>query len=196
MFECTNENYCVKDTNTTYLEIIAACKSLFMKKATDYGVSWRIFRMSSITDQIFIKAERLRTLEETQTNKVGDSVEGEYQAIINYSIIALLLFDWKQEGKPSSDQEVLGQLEGLYDAKAHAAFSLMKQKNHDYGEAWRKIRISSITDLILAKLLRLKQIEDNQGKTKVSEGVDANYMDILNYAVFAMIRLKEKEEVS
>ncbi len=183
----------MKDTNTTYLEIIAACRELFLRKAQDYGVSWKIFRMSSITDQIFIKAERIRTLEETETNLVGDSIEGEYKGIINYSVIALILFDWQKLQETPTDEHIQERLPEIYDSKTEAAFSLMKEKNHDYGEAWRKIRMSSITDLILAKLLRLKQIEDNKGKTEVSEGVDANYLDILNYAVFAMIRLREEQ---
>ena len=150
--------------------------------------------MSSVTDQIFIKAERLRTLEETRENLVGDSVEGEYMGIINYSIIALMLLDWK-DNPNVGEEEVLKNLSNAYDQKADGAFRLMQQKNHDYGEAWRKIRISSITDLILAKLLRLKQIEDNKGTLVASEGEDANYRDILNYAVFALIRLEEGKEV-
>ncbi|MEM6633634.1 MAG: DUF1599 domain-containing protein [Bacteroidota bacterium] len=181
----------MKDTNTAYQDIISTCKALFIKKAKDYGVSWRIFRMSSVTDQIYIKAERLRTLEETQQNLVGDSVEGEYMGIINYSLIALMLLEWQNQ--PSlNETQVLDTLEASYDKHVSKAFQLMQQKNHDYGEAWRKIRMSSITDLILAKLLRLKQIEDNKGKLVASEGEDANYMDILNYAVFALIRLGER----
>ena len=127
----------MKDTNTAYQEIISTCKTLFLKKAKDYGVSWRIFRMSSVTDQILIKAERLRTLEETQENRVGDSIEGEYIGIINYSIIALMLLDWKDQ-PTVSEAEVLNTLSESYSTKADRAFRLMQQKNHDYGEAWRR----------------------------------------------------------
>lgn len=171
------------------------CKALFMAKSQDYGPAWTVLRMPSITDQIFIKAERIKSIQESGQNRVGDSVEGEFIAIINYCIIALILLDWQEisEEKRQKALETTARLEQLYDAKAGFAFEIMQQKNHDYGEAWRAMRISSITDLIRMKLYRLKQIEDNAGKTLVSEGVDANYVDMLNYAVFVMIRFGEGE---
>ncbi len=180
-----------KDTNESYLQMVEKCKKVFIQKARDYGTSWRIMRLSSITDQIYIKAERIRNIEETKINLVGDSIEGEYIGIVNYSIMALIIYSWK--GREMLDPKVILQsLDSMYDEQAQLALETMKKKNHDYGEAWRRIRISSITDLILMKLLRLKQIEDNDGKTNVSEGVDANYVDIINYAIFVLIRMNEE----
>ena len=159
-----------------------------MKKASDYGTAWRILRLSSITDQIFIKANRIRSIQEKGVNKVGEDISNEFVGIINYCIIALI-----QDKLGSSEQmEIpLAELMADYDEFANNTKALLADKNHDYGEAWRDMRVSSITDIILMKLLRVKQIEDNEGQTLVSEGIDANYMDMINYAVFALILLKE-----
>jgi hypothetical protein len=160
-----------------------------MKKNTDYGTAWRILRQTSITDQIFIKAKRIKSIEEKGTQKIDEGVEGEYAGIINYCIIALIQMEVgnNQELEISTDD-----LAVLFDKKAKQAKNLMEDKNHDYGEAWRDMRVSTYTDLILMKLLRIKQIEDNKGKTLISEGVDANFFDIINYSVFALIRLNEQ----
>ena len=179
----------MKETTTVeYENIIAECRSLFMNKAADYGTAWRILRLSSITDQIFIKANRIRSIQEKGVNKVGEDISNEFVGIINYCIIALV-----QDRMSDSDQmEVpLDELMTTYDEFADNTKALLADKNHDYGEAWRDMRVSSITDIILMKLLRVKQIEDNEGQTIVSEGIDANYMDMINYAVFALILLKE-----
>lgn len=162
-----------------------------MKKASDYGTAWRILRLSSITDQIFIKANRIRSIQEKGVNKVGEDISNEFIGIINYCIIALI-----QDRMGSSEQmEVpLDELMADYDEFANNTKALLADKNHDYGEAWRDMRVSSITDIILMKLLRVKQIEDNEGQTQVSEGIDANYMDMINYAVFALILLKEVKQ--
>lgn len=157
-----------------------------MKKTRDYGTAWRILRPQSITDQIFIKAQRIRTLEEKKISKVGDDITGEYIGIVNYCVIAMMQLE-TEAGAPlelSPDH-----VEQLFDAKVQETKELMFAKNHDYGEAWRDMRISSLTDLILQKLLRVKQIEDNEGATLASEGVTANYQDMLNYSVFALIKL-------
>lgn len=168
-----------------YNAVVDRCKSLFLKKTKDYGTSWRIMRSSSITDQIFIKAQRIRTIEEKKVAKVGDDITSEYIGIVNYCIIALIQLEI------SEDKDLgLEELEEQYTRHAKETMELMLAKNHDYGEAWRAMRISSLTDLILTKILRIKQIEDNQGHTLVSEGIPANYQDILNYAVFALIRLE------
>jgi len=159
---------------------------LFIKKTRDYGTAWRILRPESITDQIFIKAQRIRTLEEKKVSKVGDDITGEYIGIVNYCVIAMMQLD----STPDTPIELgVEHVERLFDAKVQETKDLMFAKNHDYGEAWRDMRISSLTDLILMKLLRVKQIEDNKGETLASEGVKANYQDMLNYAVFALIKL-------
>ena len=179
----------MKETTTVeYENIIFECRTLFLKKASDYGTAWRILRLSSITDQIFIKANRIRSIQEKGVNKVGEDISNEFIGIINYCIIALI-----QDKMGSSEQmEVpLDELMADYDEFANNTKALLADKNHDYGEAWRDMRVSSITDIILMKLLRVKQIEDNEGQTQVSEGIDANYMDMINYAVFALILLKE-----
>lgn len=174
-------------TETEYQQIITTCKSLFVKKNKDYGTSWRILRLPSLTDQIFIKAQRIRSIQEKGIQKIEDGIEGEFIGIINYCVIALI-----QKKLENSDKtEFSGQeLSDLYDEQIEETLSLQKDKNHDYGEAWRDMRISSMTDLILMKIFRTKQIEDNQGFTLVSEGVKANYQDMLNYAVFCMILMK------
>ncbi len=172
-------------TEAEYQAVIRVCRTLFIKKTSDYGTAWRILRLSSITDQIFIKAQRIRTLEETGVNKVGDGIVGEYIGIINYCVIAMMQLDSKPEMPLELDTR---EVSAVYDQKIKQTFDLMLAKNHDYGEAWRNMRISSLTDLILMKLLRVRQIEDNSGKTLASEGVEANYQDMLNYAVFALIK--------
>lgn len=174
-------------TSEQYQQIVHNCREIFKQKTRDYGTSWRIARSSSLTDQIFIKANRIRTLQETKENRVGEGVEGEFGAIVNYCIMAIIqLRANDQMGlELTEDQAVL-----LYDNVAQEAFELMEKKNHDYGEAWRDMRVSSLVDMILMKLLRVKQIEDNDGQTLISEGIDANYFDMLNYAVFALIHLK------
>ena len=162
---------------------------MFLKKNQDYGTAWRILRTSSLTDQIFIKAQRIRTLQEKRESKVGEGIEPEFVGIINYCVMALIQLELKEDERLELDSmEVIK----LYDKMLAQTKSLMESKNHDYGEAWRDMRVSSLTDLILMKLLRVKQIEDNQGKTIVSEGIDANYMDMINYSVFALILLSEK----
>jgi hypothetical protein len=176
----------MEKTQGQYRKVIANCRSVFAKKATDYGTAWRIMRVSSITDQIFIKAQRIRTIQETGENRVGESIESEFIAIVNYCAMGLIQLDGVGEAEISTEKAL-----ELYDQKTSLAFDLMKEKNHDYGEAWRDMRISSLTDLIMMKVLRTKQIEDNKGKTLISEGIDANYLDMLNYAVFALIRLGE-----
>ena len=174
--------------NTTgeYDAVIKVCRDLFLKKTQDYGTAWRILRLSSITDQIFIKAQRIRTLEEKKVSKVGEDISSEYIGIINYCVIAMIQSELDENA--SNDLSV-AKVQELYDAKVEETKGLMFAKNHDYGEAWRDMRISSLTDLILMKLLRVKQIEDNQGQTLASEGIKANYQDMLNYSVFALIKL-------
>lgn len=173
-------------TSEQYSEVISSCKEIFKKKTIDYGTAWRILRPSSLTDQIFIKAQRIRTIQETGQNKVGENIEDEFKAIVNYCIMALIQLEETDLPVELDENEALR----LYEKYAHHAFELMQKKNHDYGEAWRDMRVSSLTDLILMKLLRVKQIEDNKGKTLISEGIDANYYDMLNYSVFALIHLE------
>ena len=174
------------DTTTEYNTIIAHCKDLFLKKTKDYGTAWRIMRPSSITDQLFIKAQRIRTLEIKKVSKVGEGITDEYVGIVNYCVIAMIQLELPAAG--SDDLDYLF-VEEKYTEKVNETRDLMFAKNHDYGEAWRDMRISSLTDLILMKLHRVKQIEDNNGQTLVSEGLKANYQDMLNYAVFALIKL-------
>lgn len=177
------------DTSQEYNEVIAVCKSLFLKKTKDYGTAWRILRSSSITDQIFIKAQRIRTLEEKKVSKVGEDITSEYIGIVNYCVIAMLQLELTESDPNEMDVQLV---ENLFDKRVNETKELMFAKNHDYGEAWRDMRISSLTDLILMKILRVKQIEDNLGQTVVSEGVNANYQDMLNYSVFALIKLGVK----
>lgn len=167
-----------------YKQVIKACKDIFLKKTQDYGTAWRVLRLPSITDQIFIKAQRIRSIQEKGTQKVNDDISGEFIGIINYCVIALIQMNLTEED--AMEMEV-SQLEPLYDSHVKATMELLMNKNHDYGEAWRDMRVASITDIILMKLFRVKQIEDNEGKTIISEGIDANYMDMINYAVFCMI---------
>lgn len=177
----------VEKTAVEYKEVIATCKALFEKKTRDYGTAWRILRLPSITDQIFIKAQRIRSIQEKGTQKVSDPVKDEFIGIINYCIIALIQMQLESSQQLEMKFE---ELEKYYDEAVKETFELLQNKNHDYGEAWREMRVTSITDIILMKLLRVKQIEDNSGKTLVSEGVKANYQDMINYSVFAMIKLK------
>jgi hypothetical protein len=180
----------IEKTVSEYKQVIGDCKSIFRKKTLDYGTAWRILRLPSITDQIYIKAQRIRSIQEKGTQKVEDAVEGEFVGIINYCIIALIQIDLALEERLELTYQ---ELEPLYDKWVEQTLQLLTNKNHDYGEAWRNMRVSSITDIILMKLLRVKQIEDNQGKTLISEGIQANYQDMLNYAVFALILSKETE---
>lgn len=174
------------NTESQYRQVIQRCKELFLKKNHDYGTAWRILRLPSITDQIYIKAQRIRTLQETGVSRVGEGIEPEFVGIINYCVMALIQL--KLAGDERTDIPA-DELEQLYDGEIGRIIELLFAKNHDYGEAWREMRVSSMTDIILMKLLRTKQIEDNRGNTLVSEGVDANYMDMVNYAVFCLIKL-------
>lgn len=176
----------VEKTIGEYKQVIEACKALFKKKTQDYGTAWRILRLPSITDQIYIKAQRIRSIQEKGSQKVADDIQGEFVGIINYCIMALLQLDLPENEQLEMTYQ---ELEPLYDQWVEDTLELLTNKNHDYGEAWRQMRVSSITDIILMKLLRVKQIEDNQGRTLVSEGVEANYQDIINYSVFALILL-------
>jgi hypothetical protein len=176
----------MQTTSQEYDAVIATCKTLFKNKMTDYGSAWRILRLSSLTDQIFIKAQRIRQLQENSERKVDEGEVSEFIGIINYSIMALVQLDRGVANQPDLSGE---KAMSLYEKHIEITKRLMEDKNHDYGEAWRDMRISSLTDLILQKLLRVKQIEDNKGETLVSEGIDANYQDMINYAVFAMIHL-------
>jgi hypothetical protein len=177
----------MKNTSQEYDTVITVCRSLFINKMKDYGSAWRILRLPSLTDQIFIKAQRIRSLQENEVRKVNEDESGEFIGIINYSIMALIQLELGIADQPDLD---VTKATELYDAKIKETKELMENKNHDYGEAWRDMRVSSLTDLILQKLLRVKQIEDNKGKTLVSEGIDANYQDMINYAVFALILMK------
>jgi len=177
----------IEKTATEYKQVISSCKTLFAKKTQDYGTAWRVLRLPSITDQIFIKAQRIRSIQEKGSQKVEDNITDEFIGIINYCIIAMIQMQLDEAAKLEMKFD---ELEPLYDKAVADTFELLQNKNHDYGEAWREMRVSSITDIILMKLLRVKQIEDNAGKTLVSEGVRANYQDMINYSVFALIKLK------
>lgn len=174
-------------TAVEYKEVIAACKSLFEKKTRDYGTAWRILRVSSITDQIYIKAQRIRSIQEKGEQKVSDPIKDEFVGIINYCIIAMIQISLQDSAEMEMPWE---KLQPLYDDSVNETYDLLANKNHDYNEAWREMRVSSMTDIILMKLLRVKQIENNSGKTLVSEGVKANYQDMINYSVFCLIKLK------
>lgn len=178
----------MSNTSQQYDAAVKQCKDIFLKKMKDYGTAWRNLRLRSLTDQIFIKAQRIKSIEEKGTQKVGDDIRGEYVGIINYCVIALIQQELAGDSRLDLPYE---EVEKLYDKYISRTRQLMEDKNHDYGEAWRDMRISSLTDLILMKIFRVKQIEDNKGQTIVSEGVDANYMDMLNYSVFALIRLSQ-----
>lgn len=175
-------------TSNQFNEQIEKCRTLFIKKMHDYGSAWRILRLPSLTDQIFIKAQRIRSLQENEVQKIEDDEVTEFIGIINYSVMALIQIRKGIAENPDLSVEAATE---LYDEEVATAKQLMLNKNHDYDEAWRNMRVSSLTDLILQKLLRVKQIEKNKGKTLVSEGIDANYQDMINYAVFALIHLKD-----
>lgn len=181
----------MQNTSVQFDQVITVCRDLFNKKLTDYGASFRVLRTPSLTDQIFIKVKSLRNFQTTQVSKVGESAEENFIAIVNYAIIGLIQLEKGFADDFKQDKE---EILNLYDHFATEAKDLMMRKNHDYGEAWREMRISSITDLIYQKVLRTKQIEDNAGATLVSEGIDANYFDMLNYAVFCLIKMKEEKE--
>ncbi len=179
----------MQNTSKQYDAVISLCRDLFNKKMKDYGSAWRILRLPSLTDQIFIKAQRTRSLQQNDVRKVDEDEVSEFIGIVNYCIMALIQLD---KGVAEQPDLTVEEASKLYDEKVAITKQLMQDKNHDYGEAWRDMRVSSLTDLILQKLLRVKQIEDNSGKTIVSEGIDANYQDMVNYAVFALIHLNEK----
>ncbi len=175
------------NTVEEYKEIVGECKTLFENKTKDYGTAWRVLRLPSITDQIFIKAQRIRSVEEKGSQRIEEDITSEFKGIINYCIIAMMQIELLDDSRMELDFE---ELEPLYDRIVAETKSLLADKNHDYDEAWRDMRLSSITDIVLMKLLRVKQIEDNQGQTLVSEGVKANYQDMINYSVFSLIKLK------
>mgnify|MGYP006189013111 CR=1 FL=1 len=183
----------MKDTSAQYDAVVAECRSLFMHKMKDYGCAWRILRLPSLTDQIFIKAQRIRGLQENEVRKVDEGEVPEFIGIINYSVMALIQLEKGVAEQPDLNEE---EVSALYDKTIARTKALMEDKNHDYGEAWREMRVSSLTDLILQKLLRIKTIENNKGKTLVSEGIGANYEDMINYAVFALIHIHENSELS
>jgi len=174
----------MSNTEIEYSEIINSCFEIFSKKNSDYGTSWKILRLPSITDQIFIKAQRIRTLQENGFSRVEEGQVSEFVGIVNYCVMALILSSGGETG------ESLSELQVSYSMEIDEVKELLFNKNHDYGEAWREMRVSSMTDIILMKLLRIKQIEDNNGKTLVSEGVRAGYQDIINYSVFCLIKLR------
>ena len=182
----------MSNTSKEFDIIINKCSSLFLDKMKDYGTAWRILRTTSLTDQIFIKAQRIRVLEVNKVSKVGEGIVPEYIGIINYCVMAIIQLELGAAINENSDEDLIAK---LHAKNLQVAKDLMANKNQDYGEAWREMRVSSLTDLILMKLLRVKSIEDNQGKTIVSEGLDANYFDMINYSIFAMIRLGEADSV-
>lgn len=178
----------MSNTSQEYDKIVHHCRSLFINKMSDYGSAWRILRLPSLTDQIFIKAQRIRSLQQNDVRKIDEDEAGEFIGIINYSVMALIQLELGVVEQPDLKT---AEATRLYDAKIQLTKTLMENKNHDYGEAWREMRVSSLTDLILQKLLRVKQIEDNKGKTIVSEGIDANYQDMINYSIFALILMQK-----
>lgn len=177
----------MEDTRQQFEHVIAACRDLFSKKLHDYGPAWRILRPASLTDQIYIKANRIRSIETKGVNQVDEGVYGEFVAIVNYGIVGLIQLELGYANSADMSNE---EAMALYDKYAKKSLELMLMKNHDYGEAWRGMRVSSYVDLILMKICRTKQIEDLEGNTLVSEGIDANYMDMINYAVFGLIQLE------
>lgn len=176
----------INQTVKEYKEVIKECKSVFINKTLDYGTAWRILRLPSVTDQIFIKAQRIRSIQDKGMQKVEDGINSEFVGIINYCVIALIQLELT--GHVEDLELEADKVSALYDKHIQETLELLMKKNHDYGEAWREMRVSSITDIILMKLLRVKQIEDNEGKTRISEGVGANYQDMINYSVFALIK--------
>lgn len=177
-------------TSKQFDEIKKICIDIFIRKMEDYGSSWRVLRASSLTDQIFIKAQRIRSIQNKGTQKINEGIKPEFIAIVNYSVMALIQIERGAVNNPDMDTETAVE---LYNKYYDASKALMMNKNHDYDEAWRDMRISSLADIILMKLLRIKQIEDNKGVTKVSEGIDSNYYDIVNYGVFALIQMQTED---
>ncbi|WP_438944968.1 DUF1599 domain-containing protein [Sediminibacterium sp.] len=178
----------MQDTNNQYLQAVQTSKDIFIKKTKDYGTAWRVLRTISVVDQIFIKALRIRTIQELKTQKVGDDIKSEFMGILNYAIIGLIQLEL---GNPTVEELPVDTTEQLYQKQVQFAMDTMQSKNHDYGEAWREMSQESFADLILMKLLRIKQILQNDGKTLISEGIDANYVDIINYSAFALILIQE-----
>ena len=176
------------NTNEQYDQVIAQCRNTFLQKTADYGTSWRVYRTISVADQIYIKAKRIRTIQQKKEQKIGDDIKSEFQGILNYAIIGLVQIDINQDEPEELDPSIVQK---MYDEKVQVAKKLMQDKNHDYGEAWREMSQESFADLTLAKIQRIKQIIANEGKTMISEGIDANFYDILNYAVFALILISE-----
>lgn len=177
------------NTNTQYDQAVEGCKNIFLQKTKDYGTSWRVYRTISVADQIYIKAKRIRTIQETGVQKIGDDIVSEFRGILNYGIIGLIQLDIRDDEMEDMPYDTV---ERLYNEKAAIAKKLMQDKNHDYGEAWREMSQESFADLILAKVLRIKQILINKGKTIISEGIDANFYDIINYAAFGLILIDEQ----
>ncbi len=177
------------NTVSQFHSVISQCREIFKKKTKDYGTAWRILRLPSITDQIFIKAKRIRSIQENEVQLVDEGIDGEFIAIVNYCVMALIQLDLddNEEIEMPADKVL-----SLYDKYINDTLDLLSKKNHDYGEAWRDMRVSSMTDIILMKIFRTKQIEENKGKTLISEGVDANYQDMINYSVFCLIKLEEQ----
>jgi len=178
----------MSQTQEQYQKAVQECRDIFLKKARDYGTSWRVLRIISIADQIFIKAQRIRTIQQKGEQKVGDDVNSEFKGIVNYGVIGLIQLDLLTESIEDLPVETVSQ---WFDKKIHFAQEVMMDKNHDYGEAWRDMSQESFVDLILMKLLRIRQIVSNDGKTLISEGIDANFVDIINYSLFALILIKE-----
>lgn len=176
-------------TISEYKEVIRVCKEVFEKKTRDYGTAWRILRLPSITDQIMIKAQRIRSIQEKGTQKIEDDIPNEFLGIVNYCIMAIMQIEILSD---ASSEMRFEEIEPLYDKVVNETIALHEDKNHDYDEAWREMRVSSMTDIILMKILRVKQIEDNEGKTIISEGIKANYQDMMNYAVFCLIKFNAK----
>lgn len=184
----------MSNTEDEFIVETKICRDLFEKKTRDYGTSWRVLRLPSLTDQIFIKASRIRSIQETGENLVGEAIEPEFVAMVNYAVMALMQRELLLAGDKEAELPPRKAME-LYDKHLQNTVSLMRKKNHDYGEAWRQMRVSSMVDLILMKLMRIKQIEDHNGKTLVSEGVEGGYADIINYSLFCLIRLKENTAI-
>jgi len=180
----------MSNTSQQFKEAIALCKEVFMNKMIDYGSAWRILRTSSLTDQIYIKANRIRSIQEKGDRKINEGIEPEFIGIVNYSVMALIQLE---KGSGEANDMNAEELEALYDHHVNFSMALMEDKNHDYDEAWRNMRISSLDDIILMKILRIKSIEDNDGKTIASEGLEANYQDMINYALFSLIKLAEEK---
>lgn len=178
-------------TSEQYDRAVSGSRNTFIKKTKDYGTSWRVYRTISIADQIYIKAKRIRTIQEKKLQKIGDDIKSEFEGILNYAVIGLIQLGFNND---EPEQLSVSEVEKMYEAKVASAKNLMTDKNHDYGEAWREMSQESFVDLILAKILRIKQIISNEGKTIMSEGIDANYYDILNYAVFALIKIEETKK--